>query len=76
MSEYVRRMAVDGQIIVRKSQAKYDFDIVNQLRKIGINLNQQTKTMHIFGWRPDEDHKRIWLKLESVLDDLFLKQKN
>ena len=42
-SAYVRRMALRGRITVRTS-AKADFQLVAALNRIGVNLNQLTRT--------------------------------
>lgn len=70
ISEYIRSVAVNAQIKISKRENVFDPQLINQLRKIGTNLNQQTKKLNIFG-NLDKDHKRVWLKLESVLDQII-----
>ena len=43
-STYLRNMAVSGRVVVKQSKA--DFELVKQLRHIGVNLNQMTRAMH------------------------------
>ncbi len=65
VSEFVRRMALDGQVVVEESQ--YDFHTVDQLRRIGINLNQLTKVANSTGEvSPALD--TVCGKLETILD--------
>lgn len=71
MSEYVRQMALTGKIVVKGNTL--DLDAVTQLRKLGVNLNQQTKKFNSMGIMPVE-LKQLWAKLETVLDQLMEKQ--
>jgi hypothetical protein len=64
MSEYLRHMALRGKINIRESQI--DFEAVQQLRKIGINLNQATKKFNSTGNAPAE-LKTLWQKLDVLL---------
>lgn len=68
ISEYVRQMIFDGKVIVQESS--FDFETAQQLRKLGVNLNQQTKKLNATGIMPNE-LKRIWQKLETVLDQMM-----
>lgn len=68
MSEYVRQMALHGQIIVK--QSALNMDALHQLRKLGVNLNQQTKKLNTTGVMPAE-LKKLWGKLENVLDHMM-----
>lgn len=68
LSEYIRRMVFDGKIIIRQSNA--DFETIQQLRKLGVNLNQQTKKLNSTGAMPVE-LKAVWQKLETVLDKMM-----
>ena len=67
-SEYIRRMARDGQIIIRKSAT--DFALADQLRRLGVNINQQTRKLHATGEVPEE-LRRLWMKLETALDHVL-----
>lgn len=68
LSEYLRQMALKGEINIRQSAT--DFEAVQQLRKIGINLNQQTKKFHQTGFMPYE-LKALWPKLEALLTEMM-----
>jgi hypothetical protein len=50
LSEYVRRMALHGKIEVRQSR-EMDGEILDQLRRLGVNLNQMTRQFHETGQR-------------------------
>ena len=68
LTEYVRRRVLGHRINPRP--ARVDFELVNQLRKIGVNLNQQTRRLHETGQVPDE-LRRLWGKFERLTDILF-----
>ena len=70
ISAYVREMAIKGKIVVRQNDV--DFESVQQLRKLGINLNQQTKKLNATGIMPYE-LKSLWKKLDNLLDKLLEK---
>ncbi|MDW3195879.1 MAG: plasmid mobilization relaxosome protein MobC [Cytophagales bacterium] len=57
LTEYVRQMALAGQIVVRKSSA--DFSLLEELRYSGNNLNQLTKRFHTNGVEPQELRKAL-----------------
>ncbi len=57
LTEYVRQMALAGQIVVRKSNA--DFSLLEELRYSGNNLNQLTKRFHSTGIEPIELRKAL-----------------
>lgn len=68
ISEYVRQMVLNGQIIIKHSKA--DFELTQQLRKLGVNLNQQTKKLNGTGVMPVE-LTTLWKKLEQTLDKMM-----
>lgn len=68
MSEYIRQMALKGKVTIRQNQV--DFETVHQLRKLGVNINQQTKALHATGILPLE-LKKLWAKLETILDQMM-----
>ena len=68
LSEYVRQMAMNGKIIVR--QSKVDFTLVDQLRRVGVNLNQQTRRMNLGGTVAPE-LRTLWEKLDKLLDQII-----
>jgi len=66
VSEYVRRVAVDGHVIVRRESA-YGMSLAHQLRRIGVNINQLTRVANTEGELPDE-LARVCGQLETILD--------
>lgn len=70
VSEYIRSVALSHELKAVKKSETFDPQLIIQLRKIGTNLNQQTKKLNIFG-NLDRDHKRVWLKLEGLLDQII-----
>ncbi len=72
VTEYIRQMALHGKVTMKKSQGiTANFELVQQLKKIGTNVNQIAKNLNIFGSPATADQKRVWLKLEQVLDNLL-----
>lgn len=69
VSEYVRRMLIDGRIIIRRESA-YGVSVAHQLRHIGVNINQQMAIAHLNGELP-RDLARLWSKLEVLLDRML-----
>ncbi len=67
-SQFLRELGTKGDIQMRQSQ--YDFETVQQLRKLGININQQTKKLHATGFASKE-LKALWQKLDTVLTDMM-----
>ena len=53
LSDYARRMLLTGQVTIRQVQS-LDADAIEQLRKIGINLNQAVHKLHATGEIPPE----------------------
>ena len=47
-SEYVRQQALHGQIVIRQSQS-LDPAVFDQLRRLGVNLNQLARLANIEG---------------------------
>lgn len=50
VSEYMRHMAVHGKVTIQKSKA--DFELLQELKRSGNNLNQLTKLYHSTGSAP------------------------
>lgn len=53
LSEYVRRMLLSGQVTI-KQMRRLDPDGFDQLRRVGINLNQAVYKLHATGRIPPE----------------------
>ena len=68
LSEYVRRMALHGKIEVRQNR-ELDFETVDQLRRIGINLNQMTRKFHETGQQPPPELEPLLEKLSALVDE-------
>lgn len=68
ISEYIRQQVFNGKVVIKQSD--FDFDTAQQLRKIGVNLNQQTKKLNTTGVLPVE-LKQVWQKLETLLDKMM-----
>lgn len=45
MSEYIRRQAVNGKVTIKQTN-QLSPDLMMELRKIGVNLNQLVKAFH------------------------------
>ncbi len=52
-SEYARRLLLTGQVTIRQMQS-LDPEAFDQLRRIGINLNQAVHKLHATGRIPPE----------------------
>lgn len=68
LSEYVRQMAMNGKIVIQ--QSKFDFELADQLRRIGVNINQQTRRLNMSG-RVSPELRSLWAKLETILDQIL-----
>ena len=68
-SEYIRRMALDGQVVIR--QGKTDFETASQLRRIGVNINQAMRAFHQYKRPVPEIVERVYTKLETLLDQML-----
>lgn len=53
LSDYARRMLLTGQVTIRQVHSM-DPEIVDQIRRIGINLNQAVHKLHATGKIPPE----------------------
>lgn len=69
VSEYVRDMALHGAVNVVRER-RLDFASAEELRRIGVNINQQTKALNATGVMPIE-LRRLWGKLEAILDGVL-----
>ena len=68
VSEFVRNMALNGKIIVQ--QSSHDFEMVEQLKRIGVNINQQTRRLNTTGEIPDQLYG-IWDRLDMILNKIM-----
>lgn len=53
LSDYARAMVLTGQVTIRQTQS-LDPEALEQLRRIGINLNQAVHRLHATGEIPPE----------------------
>jgi hypothetical protein len=53
LSDYVRRMLLSGHVVVRQTR-DLDPGVFDQLRRIGVNLNQAVHKLHATGQIPPE----------------------
>jgi hypothetical protein len=53
VSDYVRRMLLTGTVVIKKTRT-LDPEVFDQLRRIGINLNQAVHKLHATGLIPPE----------------------
>lgn len=51
-SDFVRTCALSSQIVVAEGTAG-DFELTDQLRRIGVNLNQLARVANVTGYMPD-----------------------
>lgn len=64
-SDYLRRMALRGRITVRPT-ARPDFELVAAINRIGVNLNQMTRTANQTGSVPPEV-RRLCQTIEKLV---------
>ena len=70
LSAYVRQMALSGKVVVNDNASAYDPDLIMELNRIGVNLNQMTRRYHQIGEMP-RGIDRVWEMLEQVLDKIL-----
>ena len=71
LSAFVRQMVLEGAVKVTPSvQTPLDFALVNELNRIGTNLNQLTRIANTTGQMPG-GLETIWKKLDGVLDQII-----
>ncbi|MCP4372474.1 MAG: MobC family plasmid mobilization relaxosome protein [Deltaproteobacteria bacterium] len=66
LTAYARQQFLNGKVIIHKYR-KLDYDTFEQLRRIGVNLNQLTRAVNQSGNIPDHRLSNICLRLEDVL---------
>lgn len=64
-SEYIRRQALTGRVSVQEKRT-LDPAVFNQIRRIGVNLNQLTRLAHKEGKVPPE-LRRVAAEIERVI---------
>jgi len=76
LSEYMRELATTGRVVAN-DQPSVDqmipFELVNQLQKVGVNINQLTRVAHATGGELPKALADAGEDLQSVLDQIIEK---
>jgi len=65
LSEYIRRQTLKGKVVIKKE--RINFPIVQELNKIGVNLNQLTRKANMKGDFP-AGLQKVFSDLENIFD--------
>jgi hypothetical protein len=68
LSEYVRTQALHGQVLVTEYR-RLDPAVFDELKRIGVNVNQHIRKAHVEGRQPDPDVMRLYAKIERIIDE-------
>jgi len=68
-SEFLRRAALSTEVVVQHAPAA-DFETVDQLRRIGVNLNQLARVANKTGYMPDGLEEAL-AKVDQLLDRMI-----
>jgi hypothetical protein len=68
VSDFLRSMALDGRIEIRESKA--DFELIQALNHIGVNINQITKRFNASGQLRHRSLELMLNRLDETLDRL------
>lgn len=68
-SEFLRRAALSTEVVVQQGAAA-DFETVDQLRRIGVNLNQLARVANKTGYMPDGLEEAL-AKVDQLLDRMI-----
>jgi hypothetical protein len=71
ISEYMRRMAIDGKLTIRNNTTSVSFSAIQELKKQGLNLNQMVKNMHIFSCVEQKALLQLKEKLDRIYDKVL-----
>ena len=71
LSAYIREAAINKKIVVKKS--KWDTSLILQLRRIGVNINQQNRKLNYTG-NVSPELQRLWAKLSNLLDHIIMEK--
>lgn len=69
VSSYARGMVLGGRVIVRRGRS-LDYESFEQLRRIGVNLNQAVKLYHATG-EPPEALVAAAERIDRLLAEMF-----
>lgn len=67
LSAYARDMALNGRVAVVQSR-QLDFETLDQLRRIGVNLNQLTRQEHRRGHHDPDYLRHLCDRIETLID--------
>lgn len=71
LSEYMRELATTGRVVANDqtpAKARVDFQLVHQLQKVGVNLNQLTRVAHATGGELPKALEDAGQDLQHILD--------
>jgi len=66
LTAYARQQFLKGKVVIHQYR-KLDFETMNELRKIGVNVNQLARIANQTGNIPDTRLSNICLRLEDIL---------
>lgn len=69
-SEFLRNSALSSQVVVAEEAAGADFETIDQLRRVGVNLNQLTRVANKTGYMPDGLEEAL-AKVDRLLDRMI-----
>ena len=68
VSEYALTQCLHGHIVMHEYR-RLDPAVFEELRRIGVNVNQHIRMAHVEGRQPDPDVKRLYAKIERIIDE-------
>ena len=68
-SEFLRRSALSGEVVVQQPR-EGDFETIDQLRRMGVNLNQLARVANQTGHIPDGLEEAL-ARVDRVLDRMI-----
>ncbi len=73
-SEFLRNSALaspaSASVVVAEEAAQADFETIDQLRRVGVNLNQLTRVANQTGYMPDGLEEAL-AKVDQLLDRMI-----
>jgi hypothetical protein len=70
-SEYLRKIALKGGLVVRKTRQEADPALLAELNRIGVNLNQLVRRNHILGKPPLRPVETLCREIETLIFTLI-----
>jgi hypothetical protein len=68
LSDFVRAILIDGRLKVTQEVRTFDADLYNELRRIGVNLNQAVYKFYATGEAPPELARAAAIVEKAVMD--------